>query len=445
MLRACQGETMSDSGNPGYARRLGVLDATMVVVGGIIGSGIFLNPALVAQRSESASMTLFAWGLGGVFALAGAFIYAELGARRPQAGGGYVYLRESFGPLIAFLFGWIMLLVNYSGSIAAVATTFAIYACEVSGLPLSLVKPLAVGAILLLAGINFFGIRAGALVQNLATALKLLAVIAVVVAGLAFSGVAATPPAAPPAGASSLGNAMLPVLFAYSGWFYINNIAGEIRDPQRNIPRALVLGMLTCTACYLLANYAYLHVLGQEGLAASKAPAAELMQRAFGSAGASAIAAGIAISTFGFCNIAILGGARVFQVMGADGVFFRAAAHLHPRYRTPDVALAVLALWSALLALSGSYGALLDYATVGDWIGSAMVAATLFYYRRREGAEAVFRAPLHPLLPLAFIAAVAFVVISSALAQPRQTLIGLAIIVAGIPAYYAWRHAYRQR
>lgn len=430
---------MSDSANSGYARRLGVLDATMVVVGGIIGSGIFLNPALVAQRTDSAGATLLAWALGGVFALAGAFIYAELGARRPQAGGGYVYLRESYGPLIAFLFGWIMLLVNYSGSIAAVATTFAVYACQVAGLSENLVKPLAVGAILLLAGINFFGIRAGALVQNLATVLKLLAVVAVVVAGLAFSGAAAPPPAGAALSGGSLGSAMLPVLFAYSGWFYVNNIAGEIRDPQKNIPRALVLGMLTCTACYLLANYAYLHVLGHAGLAASKAPAAELMQGAFGPTGAVLIAAGIAISTFGFCNISILGGARMFQVMGADGVFFRAAAHLNPRYRSPDVALAGLALWACVLVLSGSYGQLLDYATVGDWIGSAMVAATLFHYRRHDAANQVFRAPLHPLLALGFIAAVAYVVVSSAVTQPQQTLIGLGIIVAGVPAYYAWR------
>jgi basic amino acid/polyamine antiporter, APA family len=437
---------MSDAAtSPGYARRLGVLDATMVVVGGIIGSGIFLNPAIVAQRSDSSAMTLLAWALGGVFALAGAFIYAELGARRPQAGGGYVYLRESFGPLIAFLFGWIMLTVNYSGSIAAVATTFAVYACNVTGLPDTLVKPLAVGAILLLAGINFFGIRAGALVQNLATTLKLAAVVAVVVAGLAFSGVAAVPPQPYTGSGASLGSAMLPVLFAYSGWFYVNNIAGEIRDPQRNIPRALVLGMLTCTACYLLANYAYLHVLGHAGLAASKAPAAELMQGAFGPTGAMLIGAGIAISTFGFCNIAILGGARMFQVMGADGVFFRSAAHLHPVYRSPDVALGVLALWAAALVLSGNYGQLLDYATIGDWIGSAMVAATLFHYRRHDAANSVFRAPLHPLLALGFIAAVAYVVIASALAKPQETLIGLGIIAAGVPAYFAWRRFYRAR
>ena len=437
---------MSDTSKTGYARRLGVFDAMMVVVGGIIGAGIFLNPSAVASRTDSATMTTLAWAVGGVFALAGAFIFAELGARRPQAGGGYVYLREAFGPLVAFLFGWIMLLVNYSGSIAAVATMFATYAGRLVGLPgdSPWIPPMAAGAILLLAGINYFGIRAGALVQNFFTVLKLVAVVAVVVAGLALTGVGAN---APTAGAidtqANFGNAMLPVLFAYSGWSYINNIAGEIRDPQRSIPRALVLGMLTCTACYLIANFAYLHALGHAGLAASTAPAAELMQRAFGPIGANLIAAGIAISTFGFCNIALLSGARVFQVMGADGVFFRAAAHIHEKHRSPDFALFGLAVWAALLALSGTYGQLLDYATVGDWIGAAMVGATLFYYRRHEGSDGVFRAPGHPLLPVGFIAAVAWVVVSSAIAKPKETFIGLAIIAAGIPVFYAWRKLYR--
>jgi APA family basic amino acid/polyamine antiporter len=413
----------------------------MVVVGGIIGAGIFLNPAAVAKATESNSAVLLAWALGGVFALTGAFIYAELGARRPQAGGGKVKQREANGPLIAFLYGWIMLLVNYSGSIATVATIFGTYACKAIGLPLEFVKPIAVGAIVLIAGINFFGIRAGATVQNIVTMLKLAAVAALIVTGLWFAGVGSDVAAVPTAAAAKtgFGTAMLPVMFAYSGWFYINNIAGEIREPQRNIPRALVLGMLTCTACYLLANYAYLHALGHAGLAASSAPAAEVMQRAFGPIGATAIAAGIAISTFGFCNIALLGGARMFQVMGADGVFFRAASVLHPRYRSPHVALFGLAAWSIILLLSGTFEELLNYSTVGDWLGSAMVVATLFYYRRVEGAEPVFRSPGHPWLPLLFIAAVVAVVASTTFDKPRDTLIGLAIIFAGIPVYYAWR------
>ncbi|UXI67283.1 APC family permease [Tahibacter amnicola] len=430
---------MSQAQNVGYARRLGVLDATMVVVGGIIGSGIFLNPSIVAQRTPGSGTTLLVWALGGLFALAGAFIYAELGARRPQAGGGYVYLREAYSPLVAFLFGWIMLLVNYSGSIAAVATTFAAYACRMAGLGAAWTKPVAVSAIVLLAGINYFGIRAGAIVQNILTLLKLLAVAAVVAAGLFFAGGAPPEAVIAPAAPMSLGSALLPVLFAYSGWFYINNIAGEIREPQRNIPRALVFGMIVCTGCYLLANYAYLHVLGHAGLAASTAPAAELMRRAFGPGGETVISAGIAISTFGFCNIAILGGARVFQVMGADGVFFRAVARIEPRYRSPDVALFILAGWAAVLAYVGGYGQLLDFSTVGDWIGSAMVAAALFYYRRHEGSEPVFRSPLYPFLPLFFIGAVAFVVISSAIAKPWETLVGLGLIAAGVPVYFAWQ------
>lgn len=434
-----RGNSVSESGS-GYLRRLGVWDAAMMVVGGIIGAGIFLNPAIVAQRTTGAGEVLAVWGLGGLLALAGALVYAELGARRPHAGGGYLYLRDAFGPLVAFLFGWIMLAVNYSGSIAAVATTFATYACTVAGLGSDWVRPLAVGAILLLAGVNFYGIRTGALLQNVLTALKLLAVVAVIVAGLFLAApLLPAPVDAAATQAPSFGKALLPVLFAYSGWFYINNIAGEIRDPQRNIPRALGLGMLVCAACYVLANLAYLRTLGHAGLAAATAPAATVMQQAFGSAGAVVIACGIALSTLGFCNIAILGGARVFQVMAQDWVFFRAAARLHPRHRSPHVALAVLALWSAGLAASGSYGQLLDYSTVGDWLGSAMVVASLFHYRRREPDAGVFRVPGHPFVPLAFIGAVAFVVVSSAVASPRDTLIGLAIIAAGVPLYFAWK------
>ncbi len=430
---------MSDA-TPGYVRRLGVGDATMVVIGGIIGAGIFLNPAIVAQRTGSATEMLLAWVAGGLLALAGALAYAELGARRPYAGGGYVYLREVWGPLIAFLFGWIMLLVNYAGSIAAVATTFATYACRAAGLGMHWVRPLAVGAILGFAGINYFGIRAGALVQNVLTTLKVLAVVAIVVVGLALSGASVPVTAATGAtGHGNFGSALLPVLFAYSGWFYVNNIAGEIRDPRRNIPRALAFGMLGCVACYLLANLAYLAVLGHAGLAQSTAPAAEIMQRAFGERGATLIALGIAISTAGYCNIAILGGARVFQVMGADRVFFRAAARIHPRFHSPHVALFGLAAWAAVLAGTGSYGQLLDYATIGDWIGSAMVVATLFHYRRHDADPGVYRAPGHPWLPLAFIAAVLYVIAATAIAQPRETLVGLLIIATGVPVFFAWR------
>lgn len=440
---------MSEQQPVGYARRLGVWDASMVVVGGVIGAGIFLNPKTVAERTGSSEAVIAAWAIGGVLALFGALCYAELGTRRPQAGGAYVYLREAYGPMIAFLYGWIMLVVNYSGSIAAVAESFATYFCAAFSLTPALIQPLAVGAIVLLTGISYFGIKAGAVVQNVLTTLKLLAVVALVVTGLFLAAPAApiSEPATPVAVTPwNFGAVLMPVLFAYGGWAYINNIAGEIRAPQRNLPRALVLGMLLVAACYVLANLAYLHVLGHAGLAASGAPAAEVMRGRFGDFGARAIALGIAISTFGFCNISIIGGARVFQVMGADGLFFRSVAHLHPRYRTPDVALAALAGWSIVLALTGKYGQLLNYSTVGDWLGYAGAVATLFYYRRMLADESVtFRAPGYPWLPGIFIAAVLCVVASNIVSSPYDAGMGFVITLAGLPVYWFWRRRRARR
>lgn len=422
----------------GYARRLGAWDAAMVVVGGVIGSGIFLTPAAIARQTGSSTEQLLAWALGGALALIGALCYAELGSRRPAAGGGYVNLREAFGLVIAFIYGWNLLVVNHSGSIAAVATVFVHYAATALGLQVADDRPYAVATIVFLAGINWFGIRAGALTQNLLTVLKLAALAALIAVGLAAGG--APPPSAPPAPLNplALGGVLLPVLFAYGGWTYANDIAGEIREPQRNIPRALFFGMLLVAACYLLANLAYLAVLGHDGLAASAAPAADLMRLVLGEPGARLIAAGIAISTLGFCNISLIGAARVFQAMGADGVFFRSAGRLHPRWRTPNVALAMLAAWSCVLALTGTFDQLLNYSTTGDWLGYAAVVATLFWYRR-EQAAAAFRAPLYPLLPLVFLAAVAWVVAATVWQRPGDAGMGALITLAGLPVYFLWR------
>jgi APA family basic amino acid/polyamine antiporter len=417
----------------------------MIVVGGVIGAGIFLNPRIVAQRTGSGEGVLIAWGVGAVLALIGALCYAELGARRPQAGGAYVYLREAYGPMIAFVYGWIMLVVNYSGSEAAVSVTFATYFCSTFDLATSLIKPLAIGAIVLLTGISYFGIKAGAMLQNGLTMLKLLAVVALVVTGVFIAAPPATVVASAPVTLSpwNFGAILMPVLFAYGGWAYVNNIAGEIREPQRNLPRALVLGMLLVGACYLLANVAYLHALGHAGLAASTAPAADIMRGAFGDTGARAISLGIAISTFGFCNISIIGAARVFQVMGSEGLFFRAAGHINRRYHTPDVALVALSGWAIVLALSGTYGQLLNYSTVGDWLGYAAAVATLFYYRRVHADEAVvFRVKGFPVLPLIFIVAVLGVVASNIVANPTDAGMGLVIALLGLPIYWLWKRSH---
>ena len=430
---------------PGYVRSLGVWSSSMVVVGGVIGSGIFLTPSAIARQTGSSAEQLIAWAIGGVIALIGALCYAELGARRPSAGGGYVYLREAFGLIVAFVYGWNLLVVNHSGAIAAVATVFVEYASAAFGVKPANPAPYAVGTIVFLTGINWFGIRAGALTQNILTVLKLAAISALIVVGLLARGAPAPVAAPAPMNPLALFGVLMPVLFSYGGWYYINDIAGENREPQRNLPRALIFGMLLVAACYLLANVAYLAVLGHDGLAASKAPAADLMRQVLGEPGARLIAAGIAISTLGFCNISVIGAARVFQVMGADGVFFRSAGKLHPRWRSPNVALLLLAFWACLLALTGTFDQLLNYSTVGDWLGMAAVIATLFWYHFRRSSEAVsFRVPLFPLLPLVFLVVVLWVVTVTTWNNPRDAGMGVLITLAGLPVYWFWTRVVRR-
>jgi len=418
----------------------------MIVIGGVIGAGIFRTPATVAERTSSGTQVLILWAIGGLLTLAGVLCYAELGARRPQAGGTYIYLREAFGQLPAFLFGWTMALINYPGSVAAVATTFADYFCAAIGLPLIYVKPVAVGAIGFIVSVNLFGIRAGAWVQNIFTVLKLAAIALLVVVGLVLVrghlGIALAPDTAHPVSSWAFLGALLPVLFAYGGFHYLNDLAGEVRNPQRTLPRALGMGMAGVVLCYVLVNLAYLTGLGHPGLAASQAPAADLLRHVFGEKGATVMAVGIACSTFGYCNIAIAGGARVLQTMGADGMFFRAAGRIEPRTRAPQIALGALGLWAIVLTLSGSFGQLLDYTTVGEWLAHMFGIATLFWYRRHFiDQPSPYRVPFYPLLPLVFVITVFSVIV--AIHTPGDAGMSLLIIALGVPVYYGWRKLQR--
>ena len=428
-----------------YARRLNTWDAAMIVIGGVIGAGIFLTPATVARNTSSGTEVLILWALGGLLTLAGVLCYAELGARRPQAGGIYVYLREAFGLLPAFLFGWTMALINYPGSVAAVATMFAEYLCAAIGIaPLLYVKPVAVGAIVFIVGINLFGIRAGAWMQNIFTVLKLAAIALLVVAGLvlghAHLGIVFAPDGAPRASTWAFAGALLPVLFTYGGFHYLNDLAGEVRNPQRTLPRALGMGMAGVVLCYLLANYAYLLGLGHAGLALSNAPAADLMRKLFGDYGATVIAVGVACSTFGYCSIAIAGGARVLQTMGADDVFFHGVGRIDPRTHAPQIALLVLGGWAVVLTVSGSFNELLNYTTVGEWLGHVFGIGTLFWYRKHFIDEpAPYRVPFYPLLPLIFVITVFGVIVASAIHAPGDAGMSLLIIALGVPVYYGWR------
>ena len=428
-----------------YARRLGLFSGTMAVVGGIIGGGIFRTPATVAERLGSPSLILAAWVAGGVVALAGALCFGELGQRRPRAGGGYVYLRETWGPLSAFLYGWALLLVIASGAIAAVAVTFADYALALTGLPRRAALPLAVGAIVLVSAVNYVGVRPGAVVQNVFTLLKLLALATLAAVGLA----AGLPPAAasPPPAPGAFGAALVPVLFTYGGWQQTNFIAEEMIAPERDLPRALLLGVAVVVATYLLTNVAYLQVLGPAGLATSSAPAADAMRQVLGPAGGTMISAGIAVSTFGFLNLVVLVTPRVFQTMAADGVFFPALARLHPVHRTPAAAIVLQGSWASLLALSGSFSQLVDYVAFADWLFFGLTAGGLFVYRARDrragqgGTPGAFRVPWYPWTPAVFVAAAAFVVASSVLAAPRNALIGTGLLALGVPVYWYWRRA----
>jgi basic amino acid/polyamine antiporter, APA family len=422
-----------------YARRLGLFDATMVVIGGIIGGGIFLNPSLVAQRVGSAPLVLATWIIGGLIALVGALSFGALGARRPDAGGGYVYLREAFGPLPAFLYCWTFLFVVNSGGTAAVAVLFARYAADLAGLPLTVVPYLAVGAILVLAGVNYLGIRPGSITLNVFTILKLAALAAVIVVGL--SSPSHHTPTAPLAVSPvrSVAVALIPVLFTYGGWAHANNVAGEIIDPARNLPRAMIIGVLVVIAVYLSANGAYLKALGVDGLAASATPASDTMRAALGPIGGRLIGAGIAASTFGFVNLCVLSGPRMLQAMAADGLFFPWAARLHPRYRTPGPAIIVQAVWAAALTLSGTYGQLLDYTVFGDWVFFGLIVATVFAYHRKD--QGAFRVPGYPWAPALFIATAVVVVFSTIVSSPLRAAIGAVIIGSGVLAYLVWRPA----
>src|SRR6266550_5718347 len=436
-----------------YARRLGLFSGTMAVVGGIIGGGIFRTPATVAERLHSPSLVLLAWVIGGIVALIGAFCFGELGQRRPRAGGGYVYLRETFGPLPAFLYGWTLVLVIATGAIAAVAVTFADYTLALLGLPHSYSVPLAVAAIVFHAGINYIGVRPAAITQNIFTVLKLVALAVLIASGLLLA--VPLPPFAapsPPPHVAALGSALVPILFTYGGWQQTNFIAEEIVEPEQNLPRALVLGVAIVVVVYLLANIAYLSVLGPAGLAASTAPAADVMRALLGPAAGTVIAAGIAVSTFGFLNLVILVTPRVLQAMAADGVFFPRLAALHPEYRTPTAAVLVMAAWSIVLALTGTFSQLVDYVAFGDWIFFGLTVAGLFIYRARDvtplplhtaerglagegAAPRAFRVPGYPWTPALFVLAALYVVASAVLANPRNALVGAGLLALGVPVY----------
>jgi APA family basic amino acid/polyamine antiporter len=420
----------------------------MIVMGGIIGSGIFINPYVVAQQVPSTVAILAAWAFGGLIALAGAFIYAELSSQTSASGGQYVYLRDAFHPALAFVYGWALLLVTQSGGMAAVAVTFAKYFCALGDAQASdnAAAVIAAAALAILTVINCLGVRAGSTTQNIFMVLKLLAIAALVAVGLTVrgpAGVALPNQAGSGPGiwnaVTAFGAALIPVQFAYGGWQTACFVAGEVREPKRNLPRGLLFGVLGVVAVYLSVNFVCVHALGPLGLAQTRTPASAVMARALGETGARIIAIGIAISTIGFLSQSMLTAPRVYFAMAEDGLFFSSLAKLN-RARVPGFAIALQGALAIIITVSGRYEQILNYVISVDVIFFALTAATVFVFRRRNiDRQAIFKIPGHPFTTLFFIAACCALAFSTFNRYPHNSAIGVGIMLTGIPVYLFWK------
>ncbi len=422
------------------ARRLGAFDATMIVMGGIIGSGIFMNPAVVARSVHSPGLIVGAWAVGGAVALLGAFAYAELAALRPDVGGQYAYLRDAYHPSVAFLYGWALLLIVQSGGMAAVATTFARYTAELTGVAIS-AKVLAVITLAVLTIINCLGVRSGSNTQTVLMLLKLAAIVMLMVFGAtAASANRQLSTANDSFDLLKFGAAMTPVMFAYGGWQTASFISGELKRPRRDLALGLLIGVMGVIAVYVGVNIVCVRALGADGLAQTTAPASEVMRLALGERGARLIAAGIAVSTLGFLSQSMLTAPRVYYAMAADGVFFRSVAKVHPTTRVPIVAIALQGVVAVIITVSGTYDQILSYVVSTDFIFFGLTGLALFVFRRRQ-PPGEFRTPGHPLTTGLFVLACWIIVVATLIKSPVNSAIGFAILAAGLPAYAWWRRA----
>lgn len=450
------------------AAKLGLFDATMIVMGGIIGSGIFINPYVVAQQVYTPALILGAWIIGGMIALGGAFIWAELAAVMPRVGGQYAYLREAYHPAVAFLYGWVLLLVIQTGGMAAVAVTFAKYFVELTALHISdgLIATLTLA---ILTGINCLGVRAGSTVQSALMLLKILAIATLVFCGGTFVAHHLDLLHRPSGGPLSLnyrfadrpvsfslltamGAALVPVLFSYGGWQTANFVAEEVREPRKNLPRALVIGVIGVILLYLSVNFVCVYVLGPAGLARTMTPASMVMRVVLGSKGAALIAVGITISALGFLSQSILTAPRVYFAMAEDGLFFRAVGWLDPRHRVPVVAIALQGVAAIVIALSGRYDQILSYVVSMDFLFFGLTATCIFVFRRSgkgahetAGSGGLARMPGHPVSTFMFVVVCWLVVINTIFKYPRNTAVGFGILFAGIPVYVLWSRQKRKR
>ena len=435
-------------------RELGIGAAVAIVIGTVIGSGIFLVPKTMVLAVSSPWMVLGVFLFGGVLSLAGALTYAELAAAMPEAGGEYVYLREAYGPFWAFLYGWTQLLVAKSGSLATLATAFFLYLANFYpalegvwvilpfGIEVRYGQICAMGVIALLAGVNYVGVKVGGGIQIAVTAIKVAAIAAIVAVGL-FSGTGSmsnletSVPA--PGGVLGFFTALVAALWAYDGWNNVAMVSSEIENPERNLPLSLIFGTLAVMAIYMLACFAYFYVLPAAEVANSDRVAAQMMRKIFGPAGANLVSVAAMISIFAAINGSILSGARVPFAMARDGKFFAGVGAIHPKFHTPSVSIVLLCLWAMLLVLSGKYDELFSFVIFGSWILYGMATASVIVLRRKRPDMArPYKALGYPVVPVLFVLVALALLLSELFQHPARAISGLGIMALGIPFYAYW-------
>jgi APA family basic amino acid/polyamine antiporter len=441
-------------------RDLGAWSAMSIVVGTVIGSGIFLVPRAMILRVGTPSMVFFIWIFGGLLSLAGALSYAELAAAIPEAGGEYAYLREAYGPMWGFLYSWTQMWVAKSGSIATLATGFFYYLTTffpaldrvIYSIPLPIGPhggPLEIRSgqlfamvlILALAWLNYYGVKLGGNVQVGVTLTKVALIAFVIFAGLVF-GTAHAPDTQPAAPLTIAGffAALVAALWAYDGWNNVSMVSSEVRDPQRNLPMALIGGTTIVIVIYLLTNAAYFHVLSATEVGSSTRVAAEMMRRVMGAPGAAAVSIAAMISIFAALNGSILTGARVPYAAARQGYFFAPIARVNAKYRTPGVSIWALSIWAALLVLSGRFEQLFTYVIFSSWILYAMTAAAVLVLRRKQpGLLRPYRTLGYPWVPIIFVLVAFTLIVSTLLDSPRESLMGIGLILVGVPFYFYWK------
>jgi APA family basic amino acid/polyamine antiporter len=422
-------------------RLLGVLDATAIVVGIVIGSGIFVLPNVIARNVPSYAGIVAAWVIGGVLSFFGALAYAELGAMLPATGGQYVFLREAYGPLCAFVCGWTFMLAVISGGSAWLAVTFSIYAGYFVRLTPVGAKAIAVALIAALSAVNYVGVKEGAWVQRTFTCLKV-AALAILVGAAFFSGHTATGGESAPvrAGFAHFGVAMAACLMAYNGWSYVSFVAGEVRDPRRNLLRSLVIGMAVVAVLYVSANLAYLKIMTIPEIAATERVGADVATRTMGSAGGTFVSLAVLLSIIGAINGCILTGARIPFALARDGLFFARFGEAHPRFQTPGLAIGCAGIWTAILVISGSYETLYTYSILAAWVFYTMsVAAVMVLRRKLPDAARPYRMWAYPWTLWLFVTVSVWFMADAMVTQPRPSAMALVIIAAGALAYRIWR------